>query len=104
MQNFASFISNGPEPEKYVKVAIIDDGVERINADHLSDTEGVSFDAQRKQWFFSSRGHGTLMAGLVRAVCPRTHLRIARLDESLSREWAGQPTVASATKVRALFP
>lgn len=108
IRHFVSFIRNVDQsfkehdcPPRPVKVAIIDDGVDKLSGGPFEDMLGISFDTNDdvdNQWFFSSAGHGTLMAKLVRTVCPLTQLHIVRLNETRN-EKATQPTVESATQV-----
>jgi hypothetical protein len=99
MDKFASFICNLPPeitPSRNVKVAVIDDGIDKLQGEFKDCiSEGVSF--YNYPYFFSSTGHGTLMAKLVRQVCPKAHLYIARLDQGT---FTRQPTAESAIKVR----
>ena len=105
MDKFAKFIVNIPPdvtPRRDVKVAVIDDGIDKLQGgfgDSISD--GVSFYTppgtfDTKPYYFSSSGHGTLMAKLIRRICPKAQLFIARLEEG---QTTGQPTAESATKV-----
>ncbi|KAL1962372.1 hypothetical protein VTN77DRAFT_9785 [Rasamsonia byssochlamydoides] len=100
MDKFATFDKNLPDPEKDVKVAVIDDGVDKLLG-NFGDciVAGVSFYTSQKgfgTWphFFSSNGHGTLMTNLVRRICPKAKLYIARVDQGIN----GEPTVESAIK------
>lgn len=114
MESFATFIRNIadaelPSDRRPIKVAVIDDGIDAVyNEEQFSATlkGGESFCTGRKRppYFFSSTGHGTLMADLVQRVCPKVHLYVARLDE-LQGELEGRvhPTAESAAKVRHPF-
>ena len=98
MENFASFIRNIPDSDPLanrtpIKVAVIDDGIDLCYHEEQFSTTmktGQSFCTGSKPhpFFFSSTGHGTLMADLVQRICPRVHLYIARLN---ARE-TGSPT------------
>ncbi|KAI9771958.1 MAG: hypothetical protein M1839_002591 [Geoglossum umbratile] len=104
MDKFAKFVVNLPPevvPRRDVKVAVIDDGIDKLQGgfgDSISD--GVSFYTppgtfDTKPYYFSSSGHGTLMAKLIRRICPKAQLYIARLEEG---QTTGQPTAESAAK------
>lgn len=63
---------------------------------------GVSFytspgTSVSRPYYFSSSGHGTLMANLIKRVFPRVQLYIARLD---TKKDTKQLTATSASKVR----
>ncbi|KAF8250914.1 hypothetical protein K440DRAFT_659149 [Wilcoxina mikolae CBS 423.85] len=111
MDDFARFFRNIPmtqipksrHPE--IKVAVIDDGIDWLDPE-FSDciSGGVTFYTPveahspcTKPYYFSSSGHGTLMAKTIRRVCPKARLYIARLEEGQS-EGRGQPTAESAVK------
>lgn len=108
MDSFADFISNCPDdlpPSdcRPIKVAVIDDGIDLFYKwERFAYTfmEGQSFHngAKRSPFYFSTTGHGTLMAELVQRICPRVHLYVARLDE-VNGENNIQPTPESAAKV-----
>lgn len=115
MDKFGQFIgerevASGEE----VRVAIIDDGVDHMQPDIKGYVhEGVSFYTERESFhkhsnsvpnpwypfYFSSQGHGTLMAQLVLRVCPMAQLYIARLNQGYSTSGKLQPTAESAAKV-----
>jgi len=110
MDKFVSFITNLPDEIKSqpaVRVAIIDDGIDSMQPgikDSIED--GVTFYTQREKfvnrtnpYYFSSTGHGTLMAQLVLRVCPKAQLYIARLNQGHSSNGSIQPTAESAAKV-----
>ena len=106
MDTFVKFIKRLPKdivPERDVKVAVIDDGVDKLLGGFGdSITDGVSFYSppgrfDTRPHYFSSNGHGTLMAKLIRRICPRAKLFIARLDQGTTSR---QPTAESAIKVR----
>lgn len=108
MDKFARFITNLP-PDAYpesapgVKVAILDDGIDGIHGgfgrEHLK--EGISFlmgrDENVRPFCFSSIGHGTNMATLIRRVCPHVQLYVVRLNQYSSTDGNKmQPTPESA--------
>src|ERR1700733_2709648 len=104
MDMFTKMIKRIPKdviPRRDVKVAIIDDGIDKLQegfGDSIDD--GVSFYTSpgtfdTRPYYFSSQGHGTLMAKLIRRVSPRAKLYIARLDQGPT---TGQPTAESAIK------
>lgn len=113
MENFANFIRNIPESdmpaETRIKVAVIDDGIDAMyNEEQFASTlkggESFSTGSKRpKPYFFSSTGHGTLMADLVQRVCPKVQLYVARLDELVEPDGSVQPTPESAAKVSICF-
>ena len=112
MDTFVSFIRNIPDnalpsDRRPIKVAVIDDGIDFFyKQEKFANTfkEGQSFctGPKRRPFFFSSTGHGTLMADLVQRICPRVHLYVARLDE-LKGDTTIQPTAESAAKVSQFF-
>lgn len=115
MEDFADFIrgyrddieeETGPErwPPR-VKVALIDDGVDGLNAG-LSKVikAGQTFSKRSKHdynpYFKSTRGHGTIMAMLIRKICPNVHLYVVKLNEERSGPNTVSITAESAAKVR----
>jgi hypothetical protein len=105
MDKFVEFIKHIPADVtngREVRVAVIDDGIDMIKGGFgKSISDGVSFHTggqadKTLPYWFSSSGHGTLMATLIRRLCPHAKLYIARIDHGLQ---TGQPTVASAIKV-----
>jgi hypothetical protein len=86
MQEVANFIGDiAPKWSRNerinVKVAIIGDGVDLIDStQNLQVSGGISFVPQHHAWYFSSTGHGTEMATLIRRVCPFSNLYVARLN------------------------
>ncbi|KAI9737165.1 MAG: hypothetical protein M1834_000758 [Cirrosporium novae-zelandiae] len=100
MYKFAGFIKNLQDPTRDVKVAVVDDGVDKLLGNFEDSViAGVSFYASHggfRTWphYFSSNGHGTLMAQLIRRICPKAKLYIARLDQGIN----GEPTIESAIK------
>jgi hypothetical protein len=111
MKEFSDFVGNvtnslGQRSRK-VRVAIIDDG---IDWDYMRqiECEGKSFYKDRNElfdgthpWYFSNNDHGTLMAALVRMMCPNVVLYIGRLDQTENRPGQFQPTLESAAEVTA---
>lgn len=88
--------------DREVRVAIIDDGYDGIDPD-LSVAGGKSFYVQHPEkriypYYCSSAGHGTLMAKLVKRVCPLAKLYVARLDQGEGLRGEIQPTAESAAK------
>ncbi|KAF8248828.1 hypothetical protein K440DRAFT_623902 [Wilcoxina mikolae CBS 423.85] len=95
LNKFLSFFTNIPPavharaPD--VRVAIIDDGIDSMQpGSQLWQfiAQGESFYTERQSlftrtnsYFFSTTGHGTLMANLVHNVCPKAQLYIARLQQ-----------------------
>ncbi|KAF8544885.1 hypothetical protein BDD12DRAFT_373383 [Trichophaea hybrida] len=110
MDEFARFIRNIPssvDPRKGVKVAVLDDGIDMLRPEFRDCIkEGISFFAPTNRktccagpYYFSSRGHGTLMASLIRRVCPKAELYIARLNQGISPDGQRvQLTAESAAK------
>ena len=101
MDCFAKFIGNYPSvPQEKIKVALIDDGVDTA-FQNLSNNiaSGVSYckraNGLYSSYYQSSGGHGTVMASLIRRVCPNVRIYVAKLDDKL--------TAASAAKVNILF-
>ncbi|OGM45281.1 hypothetical protein ABOM_006411 [Aspergillus bombycis] len=84
------------------KVAVIDDEIDKPREDFEdSVVEGISCFSPRKdniagtrQYYFSTNGHGTLMAKRVRRLWPKVKLCIVRLDQEIN----GEPTIESAIK------
>jgi hypothetical protein len=120
MQQFASFVAlvrklqrleetddevRAPKPSDGVRVALLDDGVDWYFANEHSCV-GQTFYADRSQdfggrrpWYSSTTDHGTLMAALIRKICPNAKLYVARLDQTESEEGVFRPTPDSAAKV-----
>ncbi|KAK6831719.1 hypothetical protein RU639_002565 [Aspergillus parasiticus] len=102
MDKFVSFVKNMPETSREVKVAVIDDEVDKLQEDsENSIIAGISFFSSHKSgivgtrpYYFSSNGHGTLIAKTIRRLCPKVKLYVARLDQGLN----GEPTIESAIK------
>lgn len=91
--------------DKEIRVAVIDDGV-NIDCDDIAENveEGETFCDNAGHWpgyYQSSYGHGHLMACLIRDLCPRVKLYVAKLNEM----WVdGRPRITpeSAAKVSSL--
>lgn len=93
-----------------IRVAVIDDGINGFE-DDLSESiaHGVSYsgtsDADKliRSYYLSSGGHGTMMARLIRRICPGVKLYVARLEEyrSSNKRFI---TARSATKVSGFQP
>lgn len=71
--------------DKQIRVAVIDDGV-NIDSDDIAGNveDGETFYDNSGHWpgyYQSSYGHGHLMACLIRDLCPRVKLYIAKLNE-----------------------
>ena len=115
MERFSSFVNNTlPKhlSKKAVKVAIIDDGIDLLNyevGNKQADIQGCSFDPypEGNPWYTPNGEHGTLMANLVRLMCPGSSLYIARLGSTLPHPSTGssrlQPTATSAIEVGVAF-
>jgi len=68
------------------KVAIIDDGVDAAHGSlSCNIADGKSFCKGPRglysSYYKSTRGHGTIMATLIRKICPQAGLYVAKLDE-----------------------
>lgn len=88
--------------DKTIKVAVIDDGV-NIDSDDIAGNveEGETFYDNLGHWpgyYQSSYGHGHLMACLIRDLCPRVKLYIAKLNE-LWTDGRNRVTPESAAEV-----
>jgi hypothetical protein len=116
MEKFLAFFVNIIPPEAHetsrdVRVAIFDGGTSQelkgstlwppIAEDESFCTEedADGHFALTNPYYFSSGGHGTLMARLVRAVCPKAKLYVARLHQCHGTG-APQFTAESAAKVK----
>jgi hypothetical protein len=109
MENFAIFIKNYEDPAgsrvdpPEIKVALIDDGVDAAHGSLSSVIEdGESFSKRSNglysSYYKSSRGHGTIMATLIRKVCPGVKLYVAKLNEERTNN-GFEITAASAVEV-----
>ncbi|KAF2113700.1 hypothetical protein BDV96DRAFT_578247 [Lophiotrema nucula] len=106
MKEFATFIQNY-EPlanQPVIKVALIDDGVDST-FDDLSSIikEGQSYSIRDKElglwnpYYHSADGHGTVMAWLIRLICPRVQIYVAKLNELQTQDKV-EITASSAIK------
>jgi hypothetical protein len=90
-------------PDQFIKVAVIDDGVDADRDDiGRNIDEGETFYDNKGHWpgyYQSGYGHGHLMACLIRQLCPKVRLYIAKLNELWS-DGKPQITAESAAKVR----
>ena len=100
-----------PKVLEDIKVAVIDDGIDGFeNELSGSIAHGVSFcrssDSENliRTYYVSSGGHGTMMARLIRRMCPTVKLYVARLEEYRSLSGKRFITVRSATEVCAIRP
>jgi Subtilase family len=87
-----------------IKVALIDDGVDGLNAElSRSIDAGQTFSERTKHnynsYFTSSKGHGTIMAMLIRKICPNVRLYVAKLNEENTGRNTFSITASSAVKV-----
>lgn len=107
MDEFADFVDLTDalgKDAKPVKVAIIDDGVKSSydNLDNnIDDGESwVRSDPQQPHspYFTSVKGHGTVMAYLIRRVCPQVRLYVLKLDPTIVGGYATF-SMESATQV-----
>ncbi|KAH6624421.1 hypothetical protein B0J18DRAFT_409874 [Chaetomium sp. MPI-SDFR-AT-0129] len=89
--------------DKEIRVAVIDDGV-NIDCDDIAENveEGETFCDNAGHWpgyYQSSYGHGHLMACLIRDLCPRVKLYIAKLNEM----WVdGRPRITPESAAKAI--
>ncbi|KAI0440206.1 subtilisin-like protein [Xylaria telfairii] len=105
MDNFADFVHEiCDEKGKKVTVALIDDGV-KSRYENLDDNidGGESWVIQsnlqepQSPYLTSIRGHGTIMAYLVRRVCPEARLYVLKLDP-VKKQSSITFSIESATK------
>lgn len=90
-------------------VALIDDGVDFADERTQSMVEDGRSYYQRQgklvaNYWTSSGGHGTAMAGLIRTMCPMAKLFVLRLNEYTSVNGKRQITADSAARVRLFLP
>ncbi|KAI9667432.1 MAG: hypothetical protein M1821_000247 [Bathelium mastoideum] len=104
IDRFANFIRSipGAEDRGIVKIALIDDGVDGTFDDLSRNIErGISYSRRSKDlynpYYHSMGGHGTIMAHLIRRVCPFVRLYVAKLEEEPVQEQL-RITAASAAK------
>ena len=95
-----------PRTFQPVKVALIDDGVDvtykelsRIIADGETFCEPSGASGLYSSYYQSSGGHGTMMASLIRRVCPNVRLYVAKLDEEKTDVGEWSFTIKSAAEV-----
>jgi len=87
-------------------VAIIDDGIDMFHGEFQgSIANGVSFHSSGgldtiMPYFFSSSGHGTMIAKVIYQVCPTAEFYITRVEEASFSGGINQLTAKSAAKVR----
>ncbi|KAJ3578865.1 hypothetical protein NPX13_g1700 [Xylaria arbuscula] len=87
MENFAMLLKNYRKPGcEESKVAIIDDGVDAAHGSlsrNIADGKSISkgHGGLYSSYYKSTRGHGTIMATLIRKVCPDARLYVAKLNE-----------------------
>ncbi|KAI0886865.1 uncharacterized protein GGS22DRAFT_158885 [Annulohypoxylon maeteangense] len=104
----ANFMPSEPSASNGIQVAVLDDGIDWHFAQEIgcindrcrsfyADKSSSDFIGQNS-WFSSSTGHGTIMAALIRKICPNATLYIARLDQTQSEQGVFQPTHDSAAK------
>jgi subtilisin family serine protease len=114
MEKFAKFISGyrnklekegpgGGNLHPRVKVALIDDGVDGLNGDLGSIIKtGQTFSERSKHeynsYFKSTRGHGTIMATLIRKMCPSAWLYVAKLNEE--KTWRNTMSITGESAVK----
>jgi hypothetical protein len=114
MEKFAVFVRNYEDPWQpdlkppEIKVALIDDGVDTAHASlSCIIADGKSFsqksNGQYNSYYKSSRGHGTIMATLIRKICPGVKLYVARLNEERTNN-GFEITAASAALVSPPHP
>jgi hypothetical protein len=111
IQKFRTFIkayredypsSNKP---RAITVALIDDGVDGLNAELGQSIEGGETFSKRSgtdynSYFTSTKGHGTIMAMLIRKVCPNVRLYVVKLNELRTGHDTPSITAESAVDVR----
>ncbi|RSL53148.1 hypothetical protein CEP54_010537 [Fusarium duplospermum] len=109
MERFADFIRayradiEDSESPPRIKVALIDDGVDGLNGELSSViAAGQTFSERTNHdynpYFKSTRGHGTIMAMLIRKICPNLQLYVAKLNEQRTGRNTMSITAESAVK------
>ncbi|KAI9779172.1 MAG: hypothetical protein M1839_007707 [Geoglossum umbratile] len=100
-----NFESSREGPKEAIRVAVIDDGIDGADQVlHRNIACGVSFCGRSgsedlsNTFYVASGGHGTLMATLIRRVCPAVQLYVAKLDEHVGQSGRKQITADSAAK------
>jgi len=122
MEKFARFIKDAPTPEgdhkpRRIKVAVLDDGfdfVDLIDEFEENTIIGKAFTSGTglvgEGWsggfpnveYFSDDGHGTLMAQLIRKICPKVEFYMGKMENELNSDDGGKafvPTLESAVSV-----
>ena len=105
----SSRVERGKGRGEEVRVALIDDGIDGADQIlHKNIDCGVSFCGRRgdlsNTFYVASGGHGTLMATLIRRICPEVKLYVAKLDEYAGPSGGKQITADSAANVIDLSP
>ncbi|PVI04647.1 hypothetical protein DM02DRAFT_668856 [Periconia macrospinosa] len=110
MKSFANIIqdfepSSNRDLIPNVKIAIIDDGVNSTFMDlNKNIGAGQSYSIRDKEqglwnpYYHSTNRHGTVMACLIRQMCPKAQLYVAKLDETAVQGGKVQITASSAAK------
>ena len=105
MRRFANFIRNlqPSSDDDIVKVGLIDDGVDGTYEDlNHNIKHGQSYSKRARDlwnpYYHSTRGHGTVMARLIREMCPNVKLYVAKLAEQPTDNGV-QISTPSAAKV-----
>lgn len=114
MEAFAEFLENAAKSHKDagnkkvdpIKIAIIDDGVDATVPQLQSAIAlGKSFSPYpnstefMRAYFVPSGRHGTLMATLIKKICPNAELYVARLEERPAEDGHRRYTAKSAKEV-----
>jgi len=88
-----------------IRVALLDNGVDGSHAQlEQFITLGISYcghpghDGQLNSYWAPSQGHGTQMASLIRDVCPKVDLYVARIQD-MEAEHSRQIEIESVIKV-----
>lgn len=83
VREYSSWMKGQTKLGESVVVALIDDGVDRVEMEYPSQIlEGKSFDYHEgilRPWYSSARGHGTVMAQMILSVCPMAKIYPIRL-------------------------
>ncbi len=117
MEEFSGVLNEAPQPTKEemsahpalkpIVVALIDDGVDTTNPSlQKRKYKGKSFDfydgGRRSQSYWVSKiGHGTIMAKLIRTICPTAEIYVIKLGTGVATKDPNKLTidVDSAIKV-----
>lgn len=107
MKSFGDFVLNYEvdDPQPAIKVALIDDGVD-LSFDYLDQSikGGHTCSVRDRElgfwnpFYHSANGHGTVMATLIRQMCPKVQLYVAKLNEIATQD-KNQITASSAVEV-----